>query len=108
MRALKIIGILASLVVISGGIWAQTPVTSSVKVGTSIDGPLYYVDGRQYSTTQIFLWPEGSKHTLQFLYSIDVASGVEFPYQSANSGTQRYTFSGWKTNGPVLNPQNSA
>src|SRR5262249_23262728 len=102
--ALTIIGILASLIPASERAWAQTPVTSSVKVGLSVENVLFYVDGRQYSTTQIFLWPEGSKHTVQFLLSVDVASGDDLPYQAGRNSTERYTFGGWKTNGPTLNP----
>src|SRR4051794_29701717 len=97
---LAIIGILACT-----GAWAQiTPGTSTVKVGTSIEGPIFFVDGRQFTTTQTFLWPNGSKHTVQFLLSVDPLTGANLGFQFAMNDTIRYSFGGWQTNGPALIP----
>src|SRR5437763_679000 len=95
----------AGLLATAGSAWSQ--IQSTVKVGLSIEGVVYYVDGRQYDSTQVFLWPEGSKHTIQFLLSVDSNTGESLSYQSANLGTIRYTFSTWSTNGPPLLPADS-
>ena len=88
------------LMLASAGLWAQI---STVRVGTSIEGPYFFVDGRQYNSTQIFLWPLGSKHVLQFLLSVNPEDNVSvLPYQAGNSANIRYAFGGWRTNGPNL------
>jgi uncharacterized protein (TIGR03437 family) len=89
------------------GCVASAQTISTVKVGTSVEGPYFYVDGRQYTTTQIFLWPTGSKHTVQFLLSIDPDTGTILPFQLGRNATIRYGFTGWKTNGPSLIPTGS-
>ncbi len=81
--------------------WAQS--VSSIKVGLSLPGPTFYVDGQAYNTQQIFLWPTGSKHTVQFLVSVDV-QGTELPFQSANGDVARWVFGGWKDNTGLLTP----
>jgi uncharacterized protein (TIGR03437 family) len=78
----------------SGGVLAQSSI--GVTVGLSQPGPLFYVDGQQYSSAQVFLWPTGSTHILQFPFS--VIQGVTQPYQSSTSDTARWTFSGWTDN----------
>jgi uncharacterized protein (TIGR03437 family) len=91
-----------SILATAGGAWAQ--VQSTTKVGLSIEGVNFSVDGRQYNSTQAFLWPEGSKHIIQFQYSVDVSTGQALNYQYGNYGTVRYSFSTWVTNGPQLVP----
>jgi uncharacterized protein (TIGR03437 family) len=88
---------------VCAGAWAQTTI-STVRVGTSVEGPIFFVDGRQYNSTQVFLWPAGSKHTVQFLLSVNTETGDTLAYQYSGNGTVRYGFAGWKTNGPVLTP----
>jgi uncharacterized protein (TIGR03437 family) len=86
----------------SAASWAQSVV--GVTVGLSLPGPVYYVDGQAFNTQQVFLWPVGSKHTLQFLVSVN-AQGTDLPYQSANGDVARWTFSGWSENTGLLAPQ---
>jgi uncharacterized protein (TIGR03437 family) len=86
------------------GLFAQG--ISTVKVGTSVEGPYFYVDGQQYTSTQIFLWPTGSKHIVQFPLSV-APTGDELPYQAGNNSNVRYSFTGWKTNGPNIAPNGS-
>ncbi len=78
---------------------AQSTVVQStigVTVGLSQAGPIFYVDGQQYSSAQVFLWPTGSTHILQFPYSIVLGQAVE--YQSSNDDQARWTFGGWVDN----------
>ena len=47
-----------------------------------------------YSNTQVFVWPIGSVHTVQFPFSLD-QSGAVLPYQSQLSDNIRFAFGGW-------------
>jgi uncharacterized protein (TIGR03437 family) len=88
LKSLAVIGLLAS-----AGAWAQG--VSQITVGMTQPGAAFLVDGVTYSSTQVFNWPTGSKHTLQFLYSIDPNTGLQQGFQGANSGTVEYFFTGW-------------
>ena len=57
---------------------------SSTVVSTQPSGAVFYVDGQRFNSPATFMWPQGSKHTL----NIDVV-------QPAAWGKERYTFSGW-------------
>ena len=85
-----------------GGAWAQ-PVTR-VNISLSVNGPIFIVDGQQYDTPQAFLWPEGSKHSLQFLLSVDDATLTTLPYQAGTGDLVRWTFNAWSYNLPSLTP----
>ena len=52
------------------------------------------MDGTGYITTQVFVWPVGSVHTVQFPFSVDF-NGNQLPYQSQLNDTIRFTFGGW-------------
>ncbi len=92
---MKRVKLLSSLVLLaSGGVCAQS--TIGVTVGLSQPTALFFVDGQQYSSPQVFLWPVGSTHILQFPFS--VIAGVTVPYQSSNYDTARWIFSGWTDN----------
>ncbi len=84
------------LLIACTGALAQT--TQGVTIGLSIAGPIFIVDGQQYASQQIFFWPVGSKHILQFLLSVDEASGNTLPFQAANGDIARWTFGGWTDN----------
>jgi uncharacterized protein (TIGR03437 family) len=87
------------LILIScGGAWAQN---SSVQVGTKPIGAAFSVDGISYVSTQFFLWPQGSKHVLQFPFT-QAANGTVLPYQESIDGTVQFTFSGWSAAGTTL------
>ncbi len=61
---------------------------------TTNGGPEFLVDGTIYLTTQAFLWPVGTKHTVQFPFSFD-QNGNQLTYQSASNDAVRWTFGGW-------------
>jgi uncharacterized protein (TIGR03437 family) len=52
------------------------------------------VDGIMYFGAQTFLWPTGSKHTLQFPLST-LADGTVAGYQESLNGTSRYQATSW-------------
>jgi uncharacterized protein (TIGR03437 family) len=95
LKSLAIMGLLAS-----AGAWAQG--VSQITIGLTQPGAAFLVDGVTYTTTQVFSWPTGSKHTVQFLYSIDPNTGAQQPFQGANSGTVEYFFTGWTDNTGAL------
>lgn len=88
------------MLVACGGLFAQTV---SVSIGLSAPGATFYVDGQPYGSSQLFLWPVGSKHILQFPFSVD-ANGNLLGYQSSNFGTVQWAFSGWTDNLGLLAP----
>jgi uncharacterized protein (TIGR03437 family) len=84
------------MLLVGVGVRAQT--VSSVTIGLTLPGPVFIVDGQQYNTSQVFLWPQGSKHIVQFLYSVDETTGNPFPYQASNGDDTRWSFGGWTDN----------
>jgi hypothetical protein len=77
--------------------WAQS---SQGQISISTKPPIaqFYVDGKLYTGAATFLWPAGSKHTLQFL--TDPSSSA--PVQTATDGTTQYGFGGWVDNAGLL------
>src|SRR5579863_1503541 len=92
------------ILLICGGAWAQV---SSVTVGLTLPGPIFIVDGQQYNSQQIFLWPQGSKHIVQYLLSVDELSGNPLGFQAANGDVARWSFGGWTTNFGSLGPSSA-
>lgn len=87
------------VLIVCGGAWAQN--ISSVMIGTTPNGAAFFVDGVSYITTQTFLWPQGSKHTLQFPFTLDI-NGNSTGFQQAIDGGERFTFGGWTASGTPL------
>lgn len=83
----------------SDGAWAQ--LGSSVQVGTTPIGAAFFVDGVSYLSTQVFTWPKGSKHIIEFPFTT-AQSGVTLPYQLSSDGKYQYSFGGWSAQGTVL------
>jgi hypothetical protein len=76
---------LSLLLVLGPGILPLRSATvSSTTVSTQPSGAVFYVDGQRYTNPATFLWPQGSKHTL----NIDVL-------QPAVWTKVQYTFTGW-------------
>ena len=88
------------LLIVCGGAWAQT--ISSVVVGTVPSGVSFSVDGVNYVSTQTFLWPQGTKHVIQFIFTLGPTGTLE-PYQSSADQQTEYFFGGWTANGASLN-----
>ncbi len=98
--------ILIILISFCGGAWAQN--ISSVMVQTVPNGAAFMVDGVSYITAQTFLWPQGSKHTVTFPFSLDV-NGNSLPFQQSSDGEERFAFGGWSTNlGPLAGGTSTA
>jgi uncharacterized protein (TIGR03437 family) len=85
--------------------WAQQ--TTSIHIGTNPNGPIFVVDGQQYTTSQVFVWPVGSKHIVQFLLSVDPVTQTILGYQATNYDAIRYSFGSWTDNTGLLGPGSS-
>jgi uncharacterized protein (TIGR03437 family) len=76
-------------------------------VGTTPIGATFQVDGVAYVSTQTFLWPQGSKHIIQFPFTLDLL-GNSTGFQASSDGLTRFTFSGWTANTGVVGGGNAA
>ncbi len=74
----------------------QTGAGGQVSISTVPPVANFAVDGQVYTGAASFLWPAGSKHTLQFLTD----DGVSF--QSSPDHTAEYGFNGWVDNAGLL------
>src|ERR1700734_3154325 len=86
--------------------WASAQTLTAVTISTNPTGPIFVVDGTSYITPQVFEWPIGSKHIVQFPLSLD-SNGNALPYQSGASDTIRYSFGSWSDNNTLLAPTSS-
>lgn len=77
---------------------AQT--LSSIRIGLSIEGAKFLVDGQLYTHTQNFVWPEGSVHVVQFPTTVE-PDGTPTGFQYYDDRSARYQFNGWT---PTLAP----
>ena len=64
---------------------------SATTVYTDQRGAIFYVDGQTYASAASFLWPQGSKHTLDIL-----------PVQSAATYKAQFAFTGWTDSTGIL------
>ena len=71
----------------------QTTPVSSIRISTSVPGARFYVDGQPYYGPQLFLWPQGSKHIVQF--PTDISNGEDTGCQVSLDSRYNYCFSGW-------------
>ncbi len=96
--------LLLMMLVACGGLLAQTV---QVTVGLTAPSATFYVDGMPFGSAQSFLWPVGSKHILQFPFSVDMNGGL-LPFQASDYDTVRWTFGGWKDNLGLIQPSSAA
>lgn len=92
----RLVFILLGLAMTIGGVLGQSTI-STVRVSTSLTGPTFLVDGTPYTTPQVFLWPSGSKHIIQFPLGT-APDGTNLPYQANPDDSVRYTFGSWQDN----------
>ena len=81
--------------------WAQT--TIPVRVGLSVPGPVFLVDGQAYTSPQIFQWTVGSNHQVYFLQTAE-PDGTLSIHQYLRTPGVRYTFGGWSVTGQAPSP----
>jgi uncharacterized protein (TIGR03437 family) len=74
---------------------------TSIQIGTNPTGAVFVVDGTPYTATQVFNWPSGSAHVVQFPLSMD-AQGDILPYQVSTTSGTHYQFNDWSDNAGLL------
>ncbi len=82
----------------------QTTPVSSIRISTSPSGARFYVDGQPYNAPQLFLWPQGSKHIVQF--PTDISNAVDTACQVSVDSRYKYCFSGWTDSTGSAGPGN--
>ena len=89
-------------VLLATPLWCQGPLTTTT-VGTNPSGARFTVDNEPYTSTVVFSWPIGSKHTLVFVTDpADPPATTTF--QTSTDGGTVYAFNGWKDNAGLLVP----
>ena len=73
----------------------STSAISSIRVYSIPGGARFIVDGIVYNSSQTFLWPTGSKHTLQFPANFAPDGTLAGPYQESLDHNTRFTLSNW-------------
>ena len=100
LKRLAILGLLTC-----AGAWAQTSV--SVKVGLSVPGAIFVVDGQAFTTQQVFQWTVGSNHQVYFLQTNE-PDGSLSTHQYLQTPGVRYSFAGWSLVGQANPPSQGA
>ncbi|MEO8100136.1 MAG: hypothetical protein ABI811_20720 [Acidobacteriota bacterium] len=103
MKRVKQLVLLGLLV--SAGAFGQNPnfqKLSSVRIGTTQDGAKFLVDGQTYTSLQNFVWPEGTRHCIQFPTTSET-DGTPSPFQYWDDRVARYTFGGWSVTTTIPN-----
>src|ERR1700679_677822 len=86
--------------------WISAQTLTAVTIGLSPSGAVFLVDGTSYTTPQVFEWPVGSKHIVQFPFSVD-ANGNTLAYQANTYNNTHYSFGGWVDNNALIAPSSS-
>ncbi len=84
---------------------AQTSTVSSMRISTVPSGARFYVDGLPYVAAQVFLWPQGSKHIVQF--PTDYVNAVSTGCQVSQSTQYKFCFSNWTDSSGALSASNA-
>jgi uncharacterized protein (TIGR03437 family) len=92
------------VLIFCGASWAQA--LTSITISTAPSGPVFVVDGTPYTSPQVFEWPIGSYHVVQFPLTFD-SNGIQQTYQSQQMDNIHYVFSSWVENTGLLGPAGS-
>src|ERR1700682_1255712 len=88
-------------------LWCQGTGFTSISVGTNPDGARFTVDNEPYTSTVVFSWPVGSKHTLVFPTDpLQPGQTAGTNFQTSTDGGTVYAFNGWKDSAGLLVPGN--
>lgn len=90
------------LLALAATVGARAQALTTIRIGTSVEGPTFYVDGTSYSHSQVFTWPVGSVHFVEWRNSVD-PQGQSAGYQQPDTNDRRYFFLGWLSNNALQN-----
>lgn len=98
-RFFPAIAALAAILCSAGLAGAQSPPIVSLRVGTSVEGATFWVDGMPYTNSAVFNWAEGSKHTLEirnyYMYENAPVGFIIDPMQYSSDFMTRFAFVSW-------------
>ena len=97
--------ILSTLLALSACCSISAQTLTSIEIGATVNGPIILVDGVAYTSPQVFTWPTGSEHVVQFVQAVDV-NGNPLPYQTNAGGTVHYVFVQWVDSTGLLDVPN--
>ncbi len=100
---MNLIRTVAALILASAAAWAQNVPISSIRISTQPSGARFYVDGQPYLAPQVFLWPQGSKHIVQFP-TMKNPDGTSTGCQISQDEQFQYCFGGWTESTGALVP----
>ncbi len=80
---------------------ASQPLPTALEISTGFADARFKVNGTEYRGSGIFVWPEGSKHVVEFELRPD---GFQYDEQ----GRTRWSFSGWRDSSANLLPATSS
>jgi uncharacterized protein (TIGR03437 family) len=87
--------------------WINAQTLTSITIGLNPSGAMFVVDGTIYLTPQVFEWPSGSEHIVQFPFSADQYGNL-LNYQSNNNNNTHYFFGAWVDNNALITPSSSS
>ena len=89
-------------VLLATPLWCQGPFTTT-SIGTNPSGARFTVDNEPYTSTVVFSWPIGSKHTLVFITDpVEPGQTAGTNFQTSTDGGTVYAFNGWKDGAGLL------
>lgn len=74
--------------------YAQDAPISTVRISTDPPGARFYVDGQLYTHPQVFTWPQGSKHVVQFPMMRN-PDGTSTNCQTSADESVKHCLDGW-------------
>jgi uncharacterized protein (TIGR03437 family) len=94
-------------VVLATPLWCQVGPYTTTTIGTNPDGARFTVDDEPYTSSVVFSWPVGSKHTLVFITDpVQEGQTANTTFQTSTDGGTVYAFNGWHDNAGLLVPGN--
>ncbi len=97
----NLLRLLSGCLLLCGAIAAQNTSISSIRISTAPEGGRFYVDGLPYVAAQVFLWPQGSKHIVQFPTEANL-NGASTGCQVSQNLQYQYCFSSWSDSSGAL------
>ena len=88
---------LVGSILLATPLWCQSTLYTSISISTNPSGARFTVDNQPYTSTVVFSWPIGSKHTLVFITDpLLPGQTAGTTFQTSTDGGTVYAFGGWR------------
>src|ERR1700704_3808596 len=88
---------LVGSILLATPLWCQSTLYTSISISTNPSGARFTVDNQPYTSTAVFSWPIGSKHTLVFITDpLLPGQTTGAAFQTSTDGGTVYAFGGWR------------